>query len=121
MKTFSIIVLFAGIVFQAFCQDDTTSTVNNAPNPESVYNSEIPYDLEPARDSMKLAWSEIPNKLLRKLNRTRRYAGWERAGLYLNRNTKVYMIYIINDSLVTKYGLDENGRVVTYTSFIRKG
>jgi len=121
MRVLIILLVLLGNAFAAFCQADTVGHhVDTITNPESVYNSELPHDLKPYKDSVRLAPNEIPKKLLHRLTHNKRYDGWEENGVYLDKNTGVYMLYIASDSLMIKYGLDEYGKVVTYTSFVKR-
>lgn len=97
-----------------------TPPARTIPDPQSKYNNELPHDIGAQKDSVMLTGKQIPKKLLRTLNRDQRYTGWEDDGIYLNTNTNVYMLYLTQDSLVTKYGFDKQGKTISYVSFIRK-
>jgi hypothetical protein len=113
--------LALGVTLQVCAQKDTVRhDERNFTNPESFYNSELPKDTEPFRDSVRLEENQVPKKLKKTLQRDKLYHGWEDAGIYFNTNTKLYMLYLPVDSMMRKYGFDEYGKVVTFTQFIRQ-
>lgn len=120
MRTFIITcILTLGIASGVFAQQDTVRhDERNFTNPESFYNSELPKDVRPFRDSVRLEQRQVPRKLKKTLQRDDLYRGWEDAGIYFNTNTKLYMLYLRADSIVRKYGFDEYGKVVTFTQFV---
>lgn len=122
MRTFIITyILGLGIAGGVCAQQDTVRhDERNFTNPESFYNSELPNDVEPFRDSVRLEQKQVPRKLKKTLQRDDLYRGWEDAGIYFNTNTKLYMLYLPADSIVRKYGFDEYGKVVTFTQFVSR-
>ena len=122
MRSFIITCIVAlGAITQVCAQQDTVRhDERNFTNPESFYNSELPKDTEPLRDSVRLEENQVPRKLKKTLERDDLYRGWEDAGIYFNTNTKLYMLYLPADTLTRKYGFDEYGKVVTFTQFVRK-
>ena len=122
MRTFIITYTLAlGFALPVCAQQDTVRhDERNFTNPESFYNSELPKDTEPLRDSVRLEDKQVPRKLKKTLQRDDLYRGWQDAGIYFNTNTKLYMLYLPADSIVRKYGFDEYGKVVTFTQFVRE-
>ena len=122
MRTFIITYTLAlGFALPVCAQQDTVRhDERNFTNPESFYNSELPKDTEPLRDSLRLEDKQVPHKLKKTLPRDDLYRGWQDAGIYFNTNTKLYMLYLPADSIVRKYGFDEYGKVVTFTQFVRQ-
>lgn len=122
MRSFIITSILAlGLIVPVWAQQDTVRhDERNFTNPESFYNSELPKDTEPFRDSVRLEENQVPRKLKRTLQRDDLYRGWQDAGIYLNTNTKLYMLYLSADTLTRKYGFDEYGKVVTFTQFVRR-
>jgi hypothetical protein len=122
MRSFIITcIVWLGVSVQGWAQSDTVRhDERNFTNPESFYNSELPKDTGPMRDSVRLEGNKIPRKLKKTLQGDNLYRGWEDAGVYLDTNTKLYMLYLTSDSLTRKYGFDEYGKVVTFTQFIRQ-
>jgi hypothetical protein len=120
MRVMLVVLAWVIGISCALAQSDTVRhDEKDITNPESKYNKELPKDIGPQRDSVRLEGNQIPRKLRRTLNRDDLYRGWEHEGVYLNKNTKLYMLYISTDSLTRKYGFDEQGKVVTFTSFIK--
>ena len=122
MQSFIITcICVLGAIAPVWAQQDTVRhDERNFTNPESLYNSELPKDTEPFRDSVRLEDNQVPRKLKKILQRDDLYRGWENAGIYLNTNTKLYMLYLSADSLTRKYGFDEYGKVVTFTQFVKR-
>lgn len=96
---------------------DTVNVRRDIPDPQSVYNSEIPKDIGPPKDSVLVTGKQIPRRVRKALNGNDIYDGWENGEIYLNRNTGLYMLYLTRDNEVAKFGLDEEGRQVTFVSF----
>jgi hypothetical protein len=96
---------------------DTINTRRTMPDPQSVYNSELPKDVGPAKDSVLVTDKQVPRRVRKTLNGKDIYDGWQDGEIYLNRNTGLYMLYITRGALVNKFGLDADGRQVTFISF----
>lgn len=96
---------------------DTIGVRRDMPDPQSVYNSELPKDIGPPKDSVLVTGKQVPRRVRKALNGKDIYKGWQDGEIYLNRNTGLYMLYLTRDGLINKFGLDEDGKQVTFVSF----
>lgn len=96
---------------------DTIRTRRDIPDPNSVYNSELPKDIGPPKDSVLVTGKQVPRRVRKALQERDIYDGWQDGELYLNHNTGLYMLYITRDGLINKFGLDAEGKQVTFVSF----
>lgn len=96
---------------------DTVGMRRDMPDPQSVYNDELPKDIGPPKDSVLVTGKQVPRRVRKALNEKDVYRGWQDGELYLNRNTGLYMLYITRNGLVNKFGLDAAGKQVTFVSF----
>jgi len=87
------------------------------PDPQSQYNSELPKDIGPPKDSVLVMSKQVPRRVRKTLNGNDIYEGWEDGEIYLNHNTGLYMLYLTRGDLVNKFGLDADGRQMTFVSF----
>jgi hypothetical protein len=96
---------------------DTIHTKRDMPDAQSVYNSELPKDIGPPKDSVLVTGKQVPRRVRKALNENEIYDGWQDGEIYLNRNTGLYMLYLTRGNLINKFGLDVDGKQVTYISF----
>lgn len=117
------IFLFGGTA--ALAQVDTSRTrpvdTTGVINQNDVYTQELPKDLGPPKDSVRVMRAALPGRLRRRLQRGEQYRGWEDAEIYLNRNTGLYMVYLRDSAITRVYGFDSGGKPVTVSSFKRGG
>ena len=99
----------------AFAQSDTTEFVYGIPVTEEDSVENIPFpDLEPVDNYRKLSKSDLPSGLSNSLDRKEEFKGWEKRGVYLDRNTGLYIVTIPFGDAFRIFGLDKDGKGVTY-------
>lgn len=96
---------------------DTINTRRDMPDAQSVYNSELPKDIGPPKDSVLVTGKQVPRRVRKALTENDIYDGWQEGEIYLNRNTGLYMLYLTRGDLINKFGLDAEGKQVTFISF----
>jgi hypothetical protein len=62
----------------------------------------------------------IPAKLLRVLKKDDRYRGWETSGVYLDADTNLYMVSVMQGRIDRTYGFNAYGKPVLVTETIHK-
>jgi hypothetical protein len=114
-----VILIIAALLFAAsidlIAQDDSTQYINGIPitADDSVANA-IPEDQFPKKNYQFVTPAKLPKKLLAALTEKNQFKGWEKKGVYLDRNTGLYIITIPIKNGRRIFGLDENGKAVTY-------
>lgn len=104
-----------GIIASAFAQDDdSTLYINGIP----VYDDSVQFfpqiDYLPKENHVMVNPDRLPKKLKKRLKKGDQYSGWEKSPVYLDTNTKLYLITIKGNDSIRIYGLNENGIPMTY-------
>ena len=123
MKRAWIIVLLSLLMIPLLAQRDPTipDTIDHqVANQASWYNDTLPGDLGPPKDSVLLVPADLPAKLTAALAAKDEYAGWDKGKIYYDRASKIYKIYIADDTNVRVYGFSPTGHPVSFRSFKRK-
>jgi hypothetical protein len=69
----------------------------------------------PPKDVLvKVPENEIPKRLRKSLDKDGIYSGWEKRGVFRDKNTGLYIISIREKTSTRTYGLNGNGKPVTY-------
>jgi hypothetical protein len=95
---------------------DTSAVVNQ----NTLYSQELPKDIGPAKDSVRVAAAALPARLRRRLKREEQYKGWEGSEFYLDRVNGLYKVYFTDGARVREYVFDNKGNPVTVNSFVRR-
>jgi hypothetical protein len=108
----SVIVLCVGTL--AIGQPDSTLYSNGIPmvDEDSVENI-IPPDQDPKKQRVRVPEEKIPARVSKVL-RSDNYKGWEKTGLYLDKNTRLYIVTVPYADGFRIFGLDQYGKPVTY-------
>ncbi|HYG19933.1 MAG TPA: hypothetical protein VD816_13440 [Ohtaekwangia sp.] len=107
-----ILVAFSAAVYG---QADTSGVDSmRAAHPDEWYHQQLPHDAGPPKDSIQVDYTSLPRALQATLKRNDDYEGWEQGEIYLNRNTAVYQVHIVRDSILYVYGLLRNGQPVSF-------
>lgn len=123
MKTL-LVFPFLIVCLEGNAQSDTTRQLpdtvvsSTAPDPDSWYNSELPRDAGPQKDSVLLTNDELPSSLRRALNAKDQFKGWRRGKIYFDLVNKNYRLFFPRDENTECFTLDKKGNTLSYTSFI---
>jgi hypothetical protein len=116
MKTLTLLYCFC-VLFKvaASAQGDSTQYIHGLPVTESDTARDFPQrDFLPRENYSLIPAAEMPDKLKEVLGDKSIYKGWEKMRVYLNKNTKLYMIRIVENNVMKIYGLDDRGNPVTF-------
>ena len=118
MKTIFTIVLTAGIMMSDQLMAQFPTSENTALlNEHQRYWHEHKNYLKLEKNSIEVSTKEIPAKLQKTLNENELYKDWQDSPLYFDKNTNLYNLYIKKDSTIVVYGLNKQGKAVTYNSY----
>jgi hypothetical protein len=112
---FSLVsMMVAGIVVAASAQHDSTQYVYGIPvtGNDTTEHVALP-DLEPRDNYRRIENIDLPAGLGREL-KDPLYKGWEKKGVFLDVNTKLYIVRVPTPNGYRVFGLDSNGKGVTY-------
>lgn len=117
MKGILVSIIFLSVAFSSHAQSDafdSTEYIFGLPvtNDDTV-RQPFP-DRAPKDVLIAVSEKEIPNRLKRSLEKNDLYKGWDRRGVFRDRNTGLYIISIREGSSTRTYGLNENGKPVTF-------
>ena len=74
-----------------------------------------PFPDRPPKDVLvRIPENEIPKRLRKSLEIDDLYKGWERRGIFRDRNTGLYIISIRDKTSTRTYGFNENGKPITF-------
>lgn len=92
---------------------DSTQYIFGLPVTEEV-DSVPAGDHGPPDLIIKIPADKLPKKLLRTLTHDDLYRGWEKFPIYLQKNTKHYIVRVMEGNSMKVFGLNEDGNVVTF-------
>jgi hypothetical protein len=70
---------------------------------------------QPPKDVLEKVWDvDIPKRLHKALDQENLFKGWRKYGVYRDKNTGLYIIYIRDRNSTQVYGLNDKGKPVTY-------
>jgi hypothetical protein len=124
MKRLSVFVLLMLSVWSANAQSDTTQQLpdsvlrRSGPDPQSWYNSELPKDAAPKKDSVLLTLDQLPSVFRKSLDEKKAFDGWRNGAVYFDRVTKNYKLFFPRGKNTEWFVLDEKANVLSYQSFI---
>jgi len=61
-----------------------------------------------------MAATQLPHRVLKSLQRESIYSGWEKLPVLFDKNTGIYTVRIKAENDTIYYGLNENGKPVSY-------
>ena len=64
-------------------------------------------------DRVEVPISDIPANLIAHLRKEKKYQGWENNPVYLDRNSKAYIIHVTNGGASKTYQLNEEGKLLS--------
>ena|SRR5688572_16361098 len=113
-----ILIAFVVLAGQmsAFGQEkDSTRYINGLPvSEDDTVQQFLPGDLEPKSKLMEVPPEALPSAILKVLNEQEQYRGWRDSTVYFESNTRLYIIPVRSRDGVTIYGLNEDGKPVTF-------
>lgn len=118
-----LLCVFSFLVCTAGAQTDTlqklpdTIRSNSGPDPQSWYNSELPKDVAPFKDSVLLRADEVPHKLQKALDANDEFDGWRTGDLYFDRVNKFYKLFIRRGTNVDRFILTKGGKIISIQSY----
>ena len=106
--------LVAGMT-QVFSQEDSTVYRNGLPiSEDDTVRQFLQSDLEPKNKLTEVPPNALPSDLLDVLNKEEQYQGWQDSTVYFESNTGLYLVPVRTEDGVRIYGLNENGKPVTF-------
>lgn len=93
--------------------NEANKNIPTVDNPDDWYSKELPHDLNPQKDWERVYAEDLPPKLVKILQNEPQYQGWEEQPVYLDKNTGLYHVRLVDANEVRKYGFDKKGHVVT--------
>jgi len=95
--------------------DSATHYIHGLPVSEDDTVQNFPAnDYAPANEVIVVPAGKLPENLLNALNEKSEFKGWERLPVLKEVNTGIYRVRILNKTDTTFFGLNENGKVVSY-------
>lgn len=96
-----------------------SSSVEGQYRVQQLSGSEDPLALSDERDTR--SGDRIPASLLRVLKKDAQYKGWETSGIYLDTDTNLYMVNVMQGNVSRTYGFNVYGKPVLVTETFRNG
>lgn len=96
---------------------DSTIYYNGIPIYEDSVQNSPQQDLAPYDRYVAVPNDRLPKALKRQLTKHDRFNGWNQFPVLLDTNTDVYLIRVRNHHIIRMFGLDAEGRPVTYDEF----
>lgn len=97
-------------------QSDSTTYQFGLPVEEDDTVQNFPQqDLAPENHYRKMSINELPVKLRKRL-RTSDYEGWEKSGVYYDKNSDLYYVRVRRGEEIRSIGLNRNGKPVTFNA-----
>ena len=124
MKTLLVFFLLIFLIGETNAQSDTTQNLpdsvlrRSGPDPESWYNSALPKDAAPAKDSVILAVDQLPSSLRKSLDTKKEFDGWRNGKIYFDKVNKNYKLFIQRGRNTERFTVDKRGNTLSFTSFI---
>ena len=96
---------------------DSTEYVFGLPvtNDDTVYRR--PADHAPKDILVRIPNSDLPKQLRATLNEDEIFKGWEQRGVFRDKNTDLFIVYIKKNDGTRMYGLNRKGKVVTFNEY----
>jgi hypothetical protein len=113
----AVACLLASTSLIAQNEPSPADTIQRVSNQESWYNSELPKDADPKKDSVAVPLEELPSKILKTLRTTDALAGWKNGKVYRDVVNDIYKLYIPEEQLMKIYSLTPAGIVVSFHSY----
>lgn len=105
---------------RSFSQNDSTRYINGLPVSEDDTVQNFPIqDLEPKDQLVALPPNALPADLVKSLEKDELYAGWRDSTVYYDANTNLYFVHVKREGSVKIFGLNENGKPVTFSEVSR--
>jgi hypothetical protein len=124
MKAFFAFIFFIyALCISVVAQTDTTNLpdtvrTGTTPDPRIWYNSELPRDLEPFKDSVLLSEDQLPAKIRKTLDDKDELNEWRRGSVYHDKVNKTFKVFIPRGRNVEFFTLSADGTIVAYRSYI---
>ncbi len=104
-----------------YSQADSTQYIFGLPvTKDDTARRSLEQDFQPKNLEI-VSISKLPNRVRKVLDKEAQYKGWQDSLVYFNTNTKLFVIPVKNGSTIKIYGLNENGRPVTFSEVTRSG
>jgi hypothetical protein len=116
MKVLILLVPSLFACMSALAQGDSaTHYVHGLPVSEDDTVQNFPVnDYPPFNKVVTIPHQLLPEKILKSLRTKSEFKGWEQLPVLKEVNTGIYRIRIAHENDTTHFGLNENGKVVTY-------
>lgn len=124
MKTLLVFSLLLFLIRETNAQSDTTQNLpdsvlrRSGPDPESWYNSALPKDAAPAKDSVIMEVDQLPSSLRKSLDHKKEFDGWRNGKIYFDKVNKNYKLFIQRGRNTERFTVDKRGNTLSFTSFI---
>jgi hypothetical protein len=111
MKKLFVIMLMA-LAPEAYAQMGDTTNNEGGTVPGNRYQQELPDDLPPTHNEVRVKSFQLPKRLQRTLKRDALYQGWEDGVIYYNTRTELYTVHLTGDSTRRMYQFTRRGQPV---------
>ena len=96
----------------AFAQLGDTTGNEGGFTPQHRYDTELPDNLPPMHNKVRVESFQLPRKLQKTLHSESLYLGWEEAVIYYNTRTEIYTLHFHDDDRTRIYGFNKRGKPV---------
>jgi hypothetical protein len=115
MKMAALLLFLIAWTQSAAQQQDSTIYVNGIPVSEDDTVANFPQtDFFPKENHRRVGTEKIPSKLRKALDTKPQFRKWEQTGVYFDTNTKLYIVKVPLENGYRIFGLDADGKPVTF-------
>jgi hypothetical protein len=115
MKLLMIAGLLLGTVLACNAQTDSLQFIQGIP---VIRDDTLPQTLvedQPPNDHLiRVAADTIPSRLRKTLNGDNMFNGWQKASLYFDLNTRLFILHLPGQDVIRTYHFSEEGKPVSY-------
>ncbi|MEO5603496.1 MAG: hypothetical protein ABIR06_21425 [Cyclobacteriaceae bacterium] len=105
-----------------YSQADSTQYIFGLPvTKDDTARRSLEQDVEPKNNLEIVSIGKLPNRVRKVLDKEAQYKGWQDSLIYFNTNTRLFVVPVKNGNTIKIYGLNENGRPVTFSEVTRSG
>jgi hypothetical protein len=117
MKLLIVFCFCISFCSAALAQTDSIEYVHGLPvtgDPDDTVTATTT-DRAPKDILVEVPVDKLPRRLRKTLEKDPEYEGWEKFNVYRDVNTGLYILPIQRGSIIRTYGLNENGKPVTFS------
>jgi len=109
----TLFILSFGVVF---AQNDSLDFYMGLPviHDDTVSQTSVP-DMVPMDQYIRLSPDSLPKRVVETLAHDDIFKGWQKASLYYDKNTKLYVIHLASGNSIRTYRFNADGEPVAYS------